>query len=203
MRIRVRVRVRVRVKARARLRAKVRVRVRVSEGEVEGEGGCWAGVGVGSGVCGGRWVVRRHVGVGGGGRGKAAEVSGCVRSSRSPTRGDRGHGLFAAFPPPAPGAAGDGTHFVYEAETVQLVGTADAAAVESFLRSRGDARWRPLRIADPGGAGGATRALLSVGIGDFRNTSTGPYLELAVALPACPDGFVLEEWLGACCGPAL
>ncbi|CAE7651037.1 STE20 [Symbiodinium sp. CCMP2456] len=31
------------------------------------------------------------------------------------------------------------------------------------------------------------RALMSVGIGDFRNTSSGPYRELAIAFPACEN----------------
>lgn len=85
---------------------------------------------------------------------------------------------------------------------MQLVGTVDAAALEAALRRTSDSSWRPLRISgdprrqapqaeatapDGGGglAGDVGRAMLSVGVGDFRNTSSGPYFELALAFPAC------------------
>merc|ERR1712032_652516 len=36
------------------------------------------------------------------------------------------------------------------------------------------------------------RALISVGVGDFTNTSSGPYRELAIAFPACEASEPLE-----------
>jgi len=117
----------------------------------------------------------------------------------------RGHGLFAAFP-----WTGDPEqHLVYEAESVQLVGTADARVLEAVLRRARDDRWYPLRM-DGGGAAGegavadhsdqtdaiattadvvepAPRTPLSIGIGQFKNTSIGSYLELALAFPACEE----------------
>lgn len=97
----------------------------------------------------------------------------------------RGHGLFAAFPPPPPGTAGSPwqPHAVFEAESIQLVGTVDANALQRKLLDSSDVSWKPLNIA--GSEPDSVRALFSVGIGNFRNTTAGPYKEMAVAFPAC------------------
>ncbi|CAJ1331676.1 unnamed protein product [Effrenium voratum] len=75
-------------------------------------------------------------------------------------------------------------HAVYEAESVQVIGTADADALEAVLQREGP--WRVLRLQDP------TQALMSVGVGDFRNSSCGPYRELAIAVPACEEELQLD-----------
>ncbi|CAE8629523.1 unnamed protein product, partial [Polarella glacialis] len=91
-------------------------------------------------------------------------------------------------------AVDDAQHTVFEAESVQLVGTADADALEAALRASGDGRWRPLRIRgaeqppdslDQVASQPGMRALMSIGIGDFRNTSVGRYQEMVLAFPAC------------------
>ncbi|CAE7942075.1 unnamed protein product [Symbiodinium sp. KB8] len=72
-------------------------------------------------------------------------------------------------------------HAVYDAESLQIVGTARVDGLQASLSSR---RWRPVQLSEDGKE---PRALMSVGIGDFRNTSSGPYRELAIAFPACEN----------------
>lgn len=144
-----------------------------------------------------RWLESRALGA-------ILAIAGPLRTDcRGLGGGQRGHGLFAAFPPPDVGISSPGgQHWVFAAEAVQLVGTVDAEVLGRHLRATGDGRWRPLLVgAVPelppssglGGAveraaaasAGAGRTPLSVGIGSFRNTSSGTYLEMAVAFPAC------------------
>eukprot|EP00930_Biecheleria_cincta_P075186 TRINITY_DN62360_c0_g1_i1.p1 TRINITY_DN62360_c0_g1~~TRINITY_DN62360_c0_g1_i1.p1 ORF type:complete len:433 (-),score=64.33 TRINITY_DN62360_c0_g1_i1:55-1353(-) len=99
-----------------------------------------------------------------------------VSSGVVTTRAD----LFDIFP-----AVDVAQHSVFAAESVQLVGTVDAAALEAALPAPAGRRWRGLRISDEALEGRAPRVLLSVGIGSFRNTSIGAYKELAIAFPSC------------------
>ncbi|CAE7211889.1 unnamed protein product [Symbiodinium sp. CCMP2592] len=78
-------------------------------------------------------------------------------------------------------------HAVYDAESVQIVGTARVEGLQDSLSSR---RWRPVQLSEDGKE---PRALMSVGIGDFRNTSSGPYRELAIAFPACENEDVVLD----------
>eukprot|EP00439_Symbiodinium_sp_Y106_P085246 s1099_g27.t4 len=78
-------------------------------------------------------------------------------------------------------------HAVYDAESVQIVGTARVEGLQASLSSR---RWRPVQLSEDGKE---PRALMSVGIGDFRNTSSGPYRELAIAFPACENEDVVLD----------
>lgn len=81
--------------------------------------------------------------------------------------------LFDAFP-----NVDARQHSVYDAEVLQIVGTVDGAALLAALGASGDRRWWPLTIS-------GARSLLSIGVGDFLDTSGGAYRELAIAFPAC------------------
>lgn len=103
----------------------------------------------------------------------------------------QGDSLFSVFPP----EADDAQHTVFEANALQLVGTVDGDALDAALSQVQDTRWRPLRIftkAATSEDSRPTRALFSVGVGDFHNTSAGPYRELAMAFPACEASEAVE-----------
>ena len=84
--------------------------------------------------------------------------------------------FFQTFP-----VVDEAQHAVFDAESVQIIGTASAGALEKHL----PAGWKLLRLGDAQTKEIQTQALMSVGVGDFRNTSCGPYRELAIAVPAC------------------
>lgn len=106
-------------------------------------------------------------------------------------------GVFDAFP-----YVDHAMHAVFDAEVLQFVGTANAEALEDILRASGDTRWQPLLVTlggdtfvdidDPLGENTPRRALLSLGVGDFRNTSVGPYQEMIIAFPACESAKAMQ-----------
>jgi len=98
----------------------------------------------------------------------------CLLVAPSAAEGD----FFRTFP-----VVDEAQHAVFDAESVQILGTASAGALEKHL----PAGWKLLRLGLDAKETKEiqTQALMSVGVGDFRNTSCGPYRELAIAVPAC------------------
>merc|ERR1719453_3032805 len=80
-------------------------------------------------------------------------------------------GLFEAFP-----FVDDRQLAVYEAEILQFVGSASVTAIQSALDNARDSSFQPLIVVPRSLEGSSSpqpgkRALLSIGIADFRNTS--------------------------------